>query len=55
MNIKLLPKKAAKNLKATLDYLYTQLRNHPLCHDEHVEEDLEVEFQKRMKQVCYRS
>lgn len=47
MNIKLLPKRAAKNLKATLDYLYTQLRNHPISHEDHVEEDLEKEFQKR--------
>lgn len=50
LNIKLLPKRAAKNLKATLDYLYTQLRNHPISHDDHVEEDLEKEFQKRKKE-----
>lgn len=53
LNIKLLPKRAAKNLKATLDYLYSQLRNHPVSHDDHVEEDLEKEFQKRKKEVNF--
>lgn len=53
LNIKLLPKRPAKNLKATLDYLYSQLRNHTVSSKDNLEEDLEAEFQRRRKEVSF--
>ncbi|XP_072394333.1 DENN domain-containing protein Crag isoform X1 [Diabrotica undecimpunctata] len=52
LNIKLLPKKAAKILKSTLDYLYYQLRNSTTnnASDANVQDDIELEFQRRKKQ-----
>ncbi|KAG5889364.1 hypothetical protein JTB14_009157 [Gonioctena quinquepunctata] len=48
LNIKLLPKRAAKILKSNLDYLYYQLRTNPL--DSTNQDDIELEFQKRKKE-----
>ncbi|KAK9754949.1 uDENN domain [Popillia japonica] len=50
LNIKLLPKKAARTLKNTLDQLYTQLTK-PLnsVRQEEDLEDIELEFQRRRK------
>lgn len=52
LNIKLLPKKPAKILKSTLDYLYYQLRNNTAnnTQDNMVQDDIELEFQRRKKQ-----
>lgn len=53
LNIKLLPKKAAKFLKTTLEYLYYQIRNAPQTTGEmNGSDDIEGEFQRRRKEVC---
>ncbi|CAG9857977.1 unnamed protein product [Phyllotreta striolata] len=52
LNVKLLPKKPAKILKSTLEYLYYQLRNNPFnnAQESAVQDDIECEFQRRKKQ-----
>ncbi|XP_066252860.1 DENN domain-containing protein Crag isoform X1 [Euwallacea similis] len=51
LNTKLLPKKAAKSLKATLEYLYYQNRNAPPNPSEsNNSDDIEAEFQRRKKE-----
>ncbi|XP_018574425.1 DENN domain-containing protein 4C isoform X2 [Anoplophora glabripennis] len=53
LNVKLLPKRAAKTLKSTLDYLYYQLRNNPVNTPEIVDQDnIEIEFQRRKKELA---
>lgn len=39
-------------LKSTLDRLYTHLRKVTQVADTHVEDDIEMEFQKLRKEVC---
>ncbi|CAH1118858.1 unnamed protein product [Phaedon cochleariae] len=53
LNIKLLPKKAAKMLKSSLDYLYYQLRNNPVHTretDPSKDDNIELEFKRRKKE-----
>ncbi|ERL87686.1 hypothetical protein D910_05076 [Dendroctonus ponderosae] len=51
LNTKLLPKKAAKCLKNTLEYLYYQYRNAPInTADASNPDDIEAEFQRRKKE-----
>nr|XP_023017327.1 DENN domain-containing protein 4C isoform X2 [Leptinotarsa decemlineata] len=51
LNFKLLPKRAAKILKSTLDYLYYQLRNNTSVASDTVnQDDIELEFQRRKKE-----
>ncbi|XP_056633032.1 DENN domain-containing protein Crag isoform X2 [Diorhabda sublineata] len=52
LNIKLLPKKASKILKSTLDYLHYQLRNNAANNTSDINnpDDIELEFQRRKKQ-----
>lgn len=50
--VKLLPKRAAKILKSSLDYLYYQIRNSPVNTQEtNGHDDIELEFQRRKKEV----
>lgn len=52
LNIKLLPKKPAKFLKTTLEYLYYQIRNVAQNATEvNGSDDIEGEFQRRRKEV----
>lgn len=50
LTTKLLPKRAAKLLKSSLDYLYYQIRNTPISMQEKNDDDMEIEFQRRKKQ-----
>lgn len=52
LNIKLLPKRAAKTLRQTLDTLYMQLRNTNIHSDpkNQVDNNVEKEFQKKRKE-----
>nr|CAH7749959.1 unnamed protein product [Callosobruchus chinensis] len=51
LNQKLLPKRAAKILKSTLEYLYYQIRNNPVSiPQDPTGDDIELEFQKRRKE-----
>lgn len=50
LNIKLLPKKPAKTLKANLDYLYYQIRNHANNEPSNLQDDIENEFRKKEKE-----
>ncbi|KAJ3666052.1 hypothetical protein Zmor_001507 [Zophobas morio] len=52
LNIKLLPKKPAKSLKASLDYLYYQIRNNSSNNAENLpgQDNIEIEFRKKEKE-----
>lgn len=56
LNVKLLPKKPAKSLKASLDYLYYQIRNNSSNSSEAsvVQDNVENEFRKKEKEVMSR-
>lgn len=49
LTTKLLPKRAAKILKSSLDYLYYQMNNNPVTTRD-VNDDIELEFQRRKKE-----
>ncbi|XP_060525748.1 DENN domain-containing protein Crag isoform X2 [Cylas formicarius] len=54
LNTKILPKKAAKLLKSTLDYLYYQNRNAgPAQPEAGNQDDIEAEFQRRRKEHAH--
>lgn len=54
LNTKLLPKRPAKMLKSSLDYLHYQIRNNPIVPQENVDQDdIELEFQRRRKEVNF--
>lgn len=51
LSVKLLPKRAAKCLKATLEAIYHRLRLHTETNEQPVDENIEIEFLKRKKEV----